>query len=212
MMHSWETLDSVILKPAGLVTAAFAAVELQDFREAASYVNRLPYGRNIDPTNALAVLAERRGTCSTKHALLRRLAIEQKLNIALVIGIYEMNQRNTPGVGVVLDRYGLQSLPEAHCYLLSANKRIDVTRVTADSAAGPITWFMHEEEISPDQIGEYKISIHRHFLQQWREKTAAGTTYTLTDLWRIREECIASLAQAPSCSTLSDAQHNRAPS
>jgi hypothetical protein len=43
------------------------------------------------------VLAEQRGTCSTKHALLRRLAIEQGLDIALVLGIYEMTERNTPG-------------------------------------------------------------------------------------------------------------------
>jgi len=196
MMHSWEALDFVILKPAGVVTAAFAAVELQDFRQAAAYVHRLLYGRNTNPMDVLAVMREGRGTCGTKHALLRRLAIEQNLNIALVIGIYEMNQRNTPGVGMVLEKYGLRSLLEAHCYLRSGHKRIDVTRLTADSSAEPITCFIHEEEISADQIGEYKINLHRRFLQQC-EETAAGTKYALTELWRIREECIASLEQRP---------------
>jgi len=155
----------------------------------------MPYGRNIDPTDVLAVIKERRGTCSTKHALLRRLAMEQDLSLALIIEIYEMNQSNTPGVGTVLKKYGLPSLPEAHCYLRSGHKRIDVTRITSDFALESITRFIHEEEISPEQVGDYKISLHRRFLQRWMDETAAGATYTLTELWRIREECIASLEQ-----------------
>jgi len=101
-MYSWEALESAILTPSGVVTAAFVTVGLQDFRKAAAYVNRMPYGRNANPKDALAVITEGRGTCSTKHALLRRLAMEQHLNILLVIGIYQMNQRNAPGVGKVL--------------------------------------------------------------------------------------------------------------
>jgi hypothetical protein len=194
-VHSWKALDPNILKPAGVVTAAFVAAGLQDFRQAAAYVNLLPYGRNTNRTEALVVMKEGRGTCSTKHALLRRLAIEQNLNIALVIGIYQMNQRNTPGVGMVLEKFGLRSLPEAHCYLCLGYKRIDVTRIIADSDAEQITHFIHEEEIAPDQIGEYKTSLHRRFLKLCMEEPASRIQYTLTDLWRIREECIAALEQ-----------------
>jgi hypothetical protein len=39
-----------------------------------------------------------------------------------------MHEHNTPGVGEVLARYGLLSLPEAHCYLMYNGMRIDVTR------------------------------------------------------------------------------------
>ena len=194
-MHSWEVLDANLLRPGGVVTAAFTAARMHDFRQAAAYVNRLPYGRNTNRTAALVVMREGRGTCSTKHALLRRLAIEQNLNITLVIGIYEMNQKNTPGVGKVLEKFGLRSLPEAHCYLRSGRKRIDVTRVIADSAAERISHFIHEEEIAPDQIGEYKTSLHRRFLQQWMQEPTTRIQYTLTDLWRIREECIAALEE-----------------
>src|SRR6185369_1548349 len=91
-MHSWEALEPVILKPAGVVSSRFIEVQVRDFREAAAYVHRLPYGRNTNRSDALAVIREGHGTCSTKHALLRRLALEQDIDIALVIGIYEMNQ------------------------------------------------------------------------------------------------------------------------
>jgi hypothetical protein len=192
-VHSWEALEPVILKPAGIISAEFLAVRVKDFRAAAEYVCRLPYGRNTNRLDALAVIREGRGTCSIKHALLRRLALEQDLDIVLVIGIYEMNQRNTPGVGKVLEKYGLESLLEAHCYLRSGQTRIDVTREMMLNPSERITCFIHEEEISPDQIGDYKAGVHRRFLKEWMDRTFIGTGPTLDDLWRIREECIAAI-------------------
>jgi hypothetical protein len=129
-MYSWEVLDPVALRPAGPVSAAFIAAGIQDFRAAAAFVNAIPYGRTTRLDDVLGVIREHRGTCSTKHALLCRLALEQGLKIALVIGIYRMNARNTPGVGKVLERYGLDGLPEAHCFLRSCGMRVDLTRTT----------------------------------------------------------------------------------
>ena len=44
----------------------------------------------------LGVLRERRGTCRTKRALLKLLAMEQQIEIALVVEIYEMIKHNRP--------------------------------------------------------------------------------------------------------------------
>ena len=140
------------------------------------------------------MMSEGRGTCSTKHALLRRLALEQDIEIALVVGIYQMNARNTPGVGDVLEKYGLESLPEAHCYLRSGPNRIDVTRVTGHRPSEEIKDFIYEEKISPEQTGEYKATLHRRFLRQWVDGITIGAAYTLDDVLRIREECISALA------------------
>jgi hypothetical protein len=193
-MHSWEVLDPVALTSAGPITAAFVAAGVKDFRSAAAYVSAIPYGRTVD-LDVLGVIREQRGTCSTKHALLRRLAVEQDLRIALVIGIYCMNGRNTPGVGEVLESHGLDSLPEAHCFLRAGEMRVDVTRAMKQQPSEKITHFIHEEEISPDQIGDYKAALHRRFLRQWMKDTTAGTEYTLDEIWRIRENCIAALVE-----------------
>jgi len=67
-----------------------------------------------------------------------------------------MNGRNTPGVGRVLERYGLDGLPEAHCFLRSDEIRIDVTRTLETQPSEKITHFIYEEEITPDQIRDYK--------------------------------------------------------
>ena len=193
-MHPWEILDPHPFQPAGEITAAFLRLGKPNLSAAARYVCELPYGRNSDPGDPLIVLQEKRGTCSTKHALLRRLAIEQDLSLSLFLGIYEMTERNTPGVGAVLQRHGLTSLPEAHCYLRSGETRIDLTRRSGDPRE-PITTFLHEEEIAPAQILQYKVGVHKNFLQKWIADNNAPRGLSLEEVWKIREECIASLSQ-----------------
>jgi hypothetical protein len=191
-MDSWNVLDAVVLKPTGDISAAFIQSGSLDYREAARLVSRLPYGRNSLAHDPLVVLREGRGTCSTKHSLLRRLAMEQDLEIALVVGIYEMNARNTPGVGGVLERYALASLPEAHCYLRFRGKRIDVT---GENGRPRELKFFLEEDIVPEQIGEYKAALHREFLQRWIAGGNVPGRREMEELWQVREECIAALSR-----------------
>ena len=155
------------------------------------YVLRLPYGRIADRSRFWLVLDEGRGTCTTKHALLAALAREQGIDIQLMLGIYEMSERNTPGVGAVLDRHGLACIPEAHCFLRYRGERIDVTGVPA--GAEPIERCLHEEPITIQQIGAYKIERHRLFLREWLGRRPQGADLQLEEAWRIREACIAAL-------------------
>ena len=167
----------------------FAALGLGDYREAARHVRGLPYGRTSDRSDWRLVLEEGRGTCSTKHALLAELASENGRPVSLVLGVYEMDGANTPGVGAVLKEHGLPSVPEAHCYLVHEGTRVDVTREA--EAAEPIAGLLHEEEIEPGQIGAYKFEAHRRFVGRWSE----GRGLDPGRVWRAREECIAALAQ-----------------
>ncbi|MGH7780922.1 MAG: hypothetical protein ACREQR_13975 [Candidatus Binataceae bacterium] len=194
-MKSWNALPDRALAGAGEITAAFLSMGENDFRGAARYINTLPYGRNSSHADPLIVMRERRGTCSTKHAILKRLAIEQRIEIALVIGIYRMSERNTPGVGRVLAASGLESVPEAHCYLRYLDDRIDVTREIAGGPAEPIADFLYEEEISPEQIADYKIALHQRWIRGWIASADAPRGVGFDELWKIREACIAALGQ-----------------
>jgi hypothetical protein len=193
-MRSWDALPDVFLGPAGQVTEEFGKLGLRDYRGAARYLNWLPYGRNNSRTDALAVLRESRGTCSTKHALLKQLAMEQQIEIALVVGIYEMSERNTPGVGHVLAEYSLTCVPEAHCCLRYEGIRIDVTRTLATAPAEPVLHFLYEEEITPPQIGEYKVHLHQNFIRRWLAQGRNAVGRDCDEIWRIREQCIATLS------------------
>jgi hypothetical protein len=194
-MDSWEVLPQVALQSVGPLSAEFIARGIPDFRAAGRYLQGLPYGRTEDRADFWAVLCEGKGTCSTKHALLAALAREQDLPVVLTLGIYAMHERNTPGVGAVLTRYGLTALPEAHCYLTYEGRRIDVTRSGAEPTE-PIAQWLYEEAIVPEQIGDYKVTLHRQYLQTWVTANAERVRRrSFEEVWRIREECIAALAQ-----------------
>lgn len=182
------------LRPLG---GSFAALGIRDYRAAARHVRSLPYGRNSDRSDWRLVLNEGSGTCSTKHALLAELARENGWRVMLVLGFYEMDGINTQGVGAVLERDGLRLVPEAHCYLVYGGARVDVTR---QGGQGQVQRFLHEEEIEPRQIGEYKVLAHKRFVRRWAEERGLDPGH----VWRAREQCIAALA--------GDSQFDRGPS
>jgi len=178
----------------GPITRLFRAAGAYDFPGAALHVLGLPYGRITDRSRFWRVLEEGRGTCTTKHATLAELAREQGIEVQLMLGIYEMSEGNTPGVGRVgrvLSAHGLAYIPEAHCYLRCQGERIDMTGVPA--GATPIERFLHEEPITVEQIGGYKNDLHRRFLRDWIPRTEPVRGRSLDDVWRIREACIAAL-------------------
>jgi hypothetical protein len=173
------------------ITRRFRALGIDDFAGAARWLQHLPYGRTSRRDDATLVLTEGHGTCSSKHALLALLAGEQGIDVALTLGIYEMSERNTPGVGGVLARHGLASLPEAHCYLTYAGERVDITRDVRGN--GPVEPFLYEEAIRVDQIGAYKVELHRRVLADWIARSPAARGRTVDHVWKIREACIAAL-------------------
>ena len=169
------------------MSAQFALHGIRDYHAAARYVRRLPYCRNSERSNYGLVLVERRGTCSTTQAILAALALEHDSPVELRLGIYEMDGNNTPGVGTVLRRYGLDGLPEAHCYLAYHGARVDLTRAEPTE---PVDDFLHEEAIGPEGIGAYKVDIHRRYMRKW----ALQLNLDPEQVWRIREECILALS------------------
>lgn len=166
---------------------------LDTFSDAVHHVRSLPYERISDRSDYRLVLGESRGTCSTKHALLAALARENGLAVSLVLGIYEMTDANTPGIGDALSKYGLSSIPEAHCYLRTGQGVIDATtEASSDSAE---RHFLHEETITPEDIGAYKNAVHRRVLDSWLRATDRATL-GLDAAWAAREDCIAALSRS----------------
>ncbi len=174
------------LNPSRPLGAALREIGIGRFRDAARYVNALPYGRTTDRADYWLVLPERRGTCSTKHALLAAIAAESDVPVRLVMGVYLMSEANTPGVGRVLAAAGLEAVPEAHCYIVCSGVRIDVTWPGLAVPPPPV---MQEEEIGPDDLGAHKLSRHRAFVASWADERGLDAAR----VWTVREACIAAL-------------------
>ncbi|MBO6606683.1 MAG: hypothetical protein JJ905_09560 [Psychroserpens sp.] len=156
-----------------------------------AFIQNLPYGRNTNRTNFELVITERRGTCSSKHALLKRVADLNRIpNIELVIGIYKMTELNTPKIGSELSKNALEYIPEAHCYLIIEGKRTDLTsgRANIERIASDI---IIEIRIEPDQVSEYKVDYHKAFIRNWLIESNSKLNFD--QIWSIREQCIANL-------------------
>lgn len=176
------------------VSAAFLQKGIYNFSNALHYVRHLPYGRNPDKTRLESVLEEGCGTCSTKHALLVRLAhAHQQDRVQLLMGIFQMNGQNTPRVAATLAAHNLDYIPEAHNYLSVEGIRIDCTNARS-SPADFLPDLLVETTILPEQITAYKVQYHRNYLQQWLQEHPE-IPYTLEELWTIREQCILDLSQ-----------------
>ncbi|WP_353779933.1 hypothetical protein [Winogradskyella sp. 3972H.M.0a.05] len=167
------------------------AQDVSSFAQACDYIRNLPYGRNSDRSDFNLILREEKGTCSTKHAFLKQLAIENNIPVELCIGVYKMNAENTKGIGSVLDANQLDYIPEAHCYLKFEGKRYDFTKQNSNANMFESV-LLFEASIQPEQIGDYKVALHQDYIKSWI--ASEGIPYAFEDVWTIREACIANLS------------------
>ncbi|WP_367208860.1 GNAT family N-acetyltransferase [Sphingobacterium sp. R2] len=190
----FKPLDFAIENKSGAISESFSSIGINTFKQASEWVSHLDYKRNRDKNNKLVLFEELCGTCSTKHALLKRLADENgNQNLKLILGIFNMNGRNTPAIKGVLDKYNLKYVPEAHNYLRTNNYMLDFTGISVNETKFELD-LLDEIEIDPDQITDYKVQYHKDFLSGWIKDNKIP--YTLDELWKIREECIRAITLA----------------
>jgi hypothetical protein len=159
------------------------------FEHLAEHVRKLPYRRTSNTGEPLAVLREGRGSCSAKHQLLAAVAQDSgHSEVQLTIGIYEMSEQNTPGVGTVLNAASLTSIPEAHCYLSIEGERFDYTGLSAGSSS-PFAALLSEYTVSPMNLPQVKVALHKEAIAVW----ASDRGVSKEAAWATREACIAAL-------------------
>lgn len=180
-----------IQKDKGIVSEKFLNKNIEDFSEACRYLSLLPYKRNKDKHDILCVFNDRGGTCSTKHAVLRKAALENDHpEVKLMLGIFKMDAEYTGKIKKILERFNLKYIPEAHNYLKIEEKYYDFTRSDSDYHDFKTKLFI-EKEIEYDQITEEKILFHKNFLEEWIVRE--HIPYHLDEIWDIRELCIRDL-------------------
>jgi hypothetical protein len=175
----------------GQLSSAILKLGFKEFLPFAEYICSLPYGRASDSQNIMAVVHERKGTCSSKHLLLASLAHECGYSdIHLMVGIYKMSENNTPGVGQVLQDAGLEYIPEAHSYLEFQGKRFDFTGLKTGEES-PFHSLISEQPITLNKLKETKEILHRTEIAKFAKR------FNLYPhrVWETREACIKALVE-----------------
>ena len=167
---------------------------IANWQEAIAYIQQLPYGRNANRKYLSLVISEGKGTCSSKHALLKALVDENSIKgVKLILGIYKMTEENTPGIRNHITKSGLPYIPEAHCYLKIYGARKDLT--SGSSSISRIEdAILSETEIDPNQVSEWKVDFHKRFIDAW--SVSEGIIMDFDTIWNIRERCINSLSNS----------------
>jgi hypothetical protein len=182
------------IKSSSTISQNFTSRQVNTFVDACNYIRQLPYKRNSNKNDLSSVFADQYGTCSTKHALLRQLAVENKAdNVKLILGVFKMSKQNTPQIRATLDKYGLTYILEAHNYLSVDNEIIDCTK-TGFGVDNFVADLIAEVEIESNQITDFKVSYHKEILQKWLSENPQ-IKLSFNELWTIREQCIEDLAK-----------------
>ena len=178
------------IKSNGEVSNEFSKRGVNSFYGACAFVSNLPYRRNKNKADILCIFAYKAGTCSTKHAVLRKLALENGIkSIKLILGIFKMDRLYNGKIQNTLQENNLIYIPEAHNYLKIENEYFDFT--SPKSSYSEIKdKILEETEIEYNEIESAKVEIHRKYLAEW---IVDKPKFSLEKIWEIREKCIADL-------------------
>lgn len=189
-----KELPNFEIKPKGPISKECLNRGIQTFHQATNFIQKMPYGRNSNKDDLKTIFTDNKGTCSTKHAILKQLAVENKVkDIKLMLGIFKMNAINSPKVENTLSNNHLQYIPEAHTYLKFDNSYFDFTKSGA-SANDFLNDLLIEKEIQPNEINQHKIRIHKDYLDYWLHNNS-NINYSIEEIWSIREQCIQDLSE-----------------
>jgi hypothetical protein len=203
MEHSYETnhyfhnkMIDFHLDSLQLVGKCFSMHNINTFSNACLFIQQLPYKRIPIVDRELNTLIEsvfqlQCGTCSSKHAVLAQLALENNHpEIELCIGIYLMSAKTNPQVEPILSATGLTEIPDAHAYLRIGKERLDFTSKHIQiKTIEP--FIVREQRCDPVQMTDWKPMIHKNYLSSWLKRKQLP--YSENELWEIREACIRSL-------------------
>lgn len=188
-----ESIPDFDIKSSGAISKEFILRNICTFHQALNYVRALKYGRNSDRNKPTLIFSEQKGTCSTKHSVLKLLADENNVpDIVLMLGIFRMNALNTPEIMQTLRTYSIEYIPEAHTYLKYKNRILDCTKENSSTALF-LPDLLEEFPIDVGQTGDFKVHFHKQYFDQWIKSNK--TSYSLQEWWAIREMCIRDLSE-----------------
>lgn len=166
-MQPIDRLPDVDIQPNGIVSEQFLKRQITSFRSACYWVKTLPYGSNSDQGNSLLLFQEGRGTCTTKHGAIARLAQEQNLSVCKNLGFYRLNNEIVTGVNALLTPHGLSFIPQTHCFLAYESARVDLTEGNCNGKNQTIEDYDFVVPVQPDLSSQQEEVLYREYLQHY---------------------------------------------
>lgn len=201
-MHPIEALPDTILQAHGPIAEQFLQQGLTTFHEACRWTKNLPYAANSNSEDSLILFEEGCGNCTTKHGAIARLAQEHGLSVHKNLGFYRLNDEIVTGVNALLQPYGLDFIPQIHCFLVYENYRVDLTEGNCNGKNKTIEDYDFVVQVSPDLSRAQHHAYYLEFLQRYRAFSPRLATLNDTTVMDLLAACDRQLKYQ--CSILAD--------
>ncbi len=158
-MDSYEKLPDAKIKSKGEISKKFLELGINTFKEACLYVHNIEYGYNTNYDDKFIFFKEKKGSCTSKHAVIAGLAEELNIPLSKHVGIYKFTEEISTGTKEILKKYKIPYVPMIHCFLVYRDYLFDLTEGNCNGKNISIEEFIHEEKVDPfiTQKDEYLL-------------------------------------------------------
>lgn len=179
----------------GKISKKFLDIGISSFKEACFYVHNFPYGYNSDYDDKMILFKEKKGTCTSKHAVIAALADELEIPLYKYVGVYKFTEQISDGVDKILKKYNLPYAPMIHCFLVYENYRFDLTEGNKNGKKTSIEEYIHTEKVEPFITTKNEYLLLKGVIKQIILQTVEMKSVTERTLLKARAECIIKLKE-----------------
>ncbi|NVM44388.1 MAG: hypothetical protein HWN79_05680 [Candidatus Lokiarchaeota archaeon] len=165
-MDSYDKLPDVELKPVGELSKKFLDLGIKTFKDACNYVHNVDYGYNTDYEDRMILFKEKKGSCTSKHAVIAELAQELKIPLYKYVYVYKLTEEITTGVQHILEKYDIPYVPMVHCFLVYEDYQFDLTEGNYNGKKKHIDNYIHAEEVDPFISRKDEYLLYKKVLEE----------------------------------------------
>ncbi|MHA1984335.1 MAG: hypothetical protein ACW967_08265 [Candidatus Hodarchaeales archaeon] len=189
-MDSYKFLPDSPISASGLMSEKFLELDIKSFTKACVYVHKTQYGYNSNYDDKLIFFKEKKGTCTTKHAVIGGLAEELKIPLYKSVGIYKLTEEISEGVNELLEKYKVPYVPLVHCFLVFKQYRFDLTEGNNNGKKTSVNEFIHTEKVDPFITRKDEYILYKRILIEKILTSKEMTGVNARTILKAREECI----------------------
>ncbi|MBY8987362.1 MAG: hypothetical protein KGD61_02825, partial [Candidatus Lokiarchaeota archaeon] len=104
---------------------------------------------NTDYEDKMIFFKEKKGSCTSKHAVIAGLAQELEIPLYKHVCIYKLTEEITNGINDILKQFEIPYVPMVHCFLVYENYKFDLTEGNHNGKKTPINEYIHSERVDP---------------------------------------------------------------
>jgi hypothetical protein len=165
----YEVFPNAEITDRGEFSHQFIQIGMKTFHDACKWVNDLPYDYNSDMVDSKLIFTEKKGVCLTKHGAIARLAEEIGLSIRKNIGFFRLNDEIYTGIGKLLERYGLDYIPQIDCFLQYEDHCVDLTDGNCTGKNKAIDEFDFIVPVPPEISMDEMIILYMQYIEKYAE-------------------------------------------